>query len=348
MADPRRNRIKAAVGVAASLLIAGLAAYVLFRTFQRISIAEVLANMRRVPTGTLMLAAACTAGALLTLALYEIVVVRYVKHCVGRARPMITALIAFPLGHAVGQAMLSGGAIRYRMYSPAGFTAMEVGATALLCNLPYALGFGLLFDLALVFGADKLAPIFRISSHWLLLLGCVGLAKDVGYLVFVWKRKAPIRLGGWSVNLPPLKLTALQFVVGIIDVVLVSSVLYLLLPDAARIAYLPFLAVYLASVLVGVLSHVPAGLGVIESMLLLLLPHVPPAELLAAVLLYRVIFEILPVLMSLAIWAGYEFVSDDGARARLMRPAAALHGLAAARTQRRATGADRPTIESNE
>jgi uncharacterized membrane protein YbhN (UPF0104 family) len=348
MADPRRNRIKAAVGIGASVLIAGLAAYVLFRTFQRISVAEVLANMRLVPNGTLMLAAACAAGALLTLALYEIVVVRYVKHCVGRARPIMTALIAFPLGHAVGQAMLSGGAIRYRMYSPAGFTAMEVGATALLCNLPYALGFGLLFDLALVFGADKLAPIFRISSHWLLLLGCVGLVKDVGYLVFVWKRKAPIRLGGWSVNLPTLKLTVLQVVIGIIDIVLVSSVLYLLLPDAARIAYLPFLAVYLSSVLVGVLSHVPAGLGVIESMLLLLLPDVPPAELLAAVLLYRVIYEIVPVLMSLAIWAVYEFASDDGARARLMRPAAVPRGLASGQDQRRATGADKPTIESNE
>jgi uncharacterized membrane protein YbhN (UPF0104 family) len=348
MPDPRRNRIKAAVGVGASVLIAGFAAYVLFRTFQRISIAEVLDNMRRVPASTLGLAVACTACVLLTLSLYEVVVVRYVKHWIGRARPMITALIAFPLGHAIGQAMLSGGAIRYRMYSPAGFTAMEVGATVLLCNLPYALGFGLLFDLALVFGADKLAPIFRISSHWLLLLGCLGLAKDVGYLVFVWKRKSPVRIGGWSVNVPTMKLTAVQFVVGIIDVVLVSSVLYLLLPDAARIAYLPFLAVYLASVLVGVLSHVPAGLGVIESMLLLLLPDVPPAELLAAVLLYRVIFEILPVLMSLAIWAGYEVVSDDGARARLMRPAAALRGLAAARSQRRATGADRPTIDSNE
>ncbi len=145
-----------------------------------------------------------------------------------------------------------------------------------------------------------------------------------------------------------MKLTVLQVVVGIIDIVLVSSVLYLLLPDAARIAYLPFLAVYLASVLVGVLSHVPAGLGVIESMLLLLLPDVPPAELLAAVLLYRVIFEIVPALMSLAIWAGYEFASDDGARARLMRPPAAPRGLASAQDQRRATGADKPTIESNE
>jgi uncharacterized membrane protein YbhN (UPF0104 family) len=348
MPDPRRNRLKAALGVAASVLIAGLAAYVLFRTFQRISVADVIHHARQVPSTTLLLAAACAFGALLTLALYEIVVVRYVKHGIGRVKPMITAFIAFPLGHAIGQAMLSAGAIRYRMYTPAGFTAMEVGATALLCNLPYALAFGLLFDLALVFAAADLAPLFRISSEWLVALGCIGLVKDAAYVILVWRRKKPIRIGGWAVNLPPPRLTALQYVVGLIDVVLVSSVLYLMLPDSAKLAYLPFLAVYLASVLAGVLSHVPAGLGVIESMLLVLLPHVPPAELLASVLLYRVIFEILPLLVSLVLWGGYELVADDGARMRLMRPREALGRLRARQDQRRVAGADRPTIDSRE
>lgn len=322
MRDPRRSRIKTYVGVGASVLIACLAAWVLYRTFQRISIADVVAKMQAVPASALLLAAACAAGAFTTLALYEIVVVRYVKHCIGRAKPVITALIAFPLGHAVGQAMLSGGALRYRMYTPAGFTAMEVGATVLLCNLPYALGFGLLFDLALVFGAERLAPLFRISSQWLFVLGCIGLAKDAGYLLVVKLRKAPIRFGGWAVNLPTLRLTLLQLLVGIIDVVLVSSILYILLPESARLPYLPFLAVYLASVLAGVLSHVPAGLGVIESMLLLLLPHVPPADLLASVLLYRVIYEIVPVVLALALWGAYELLAADGALPRLLRPGA--------------------------
>ncbi len=336
MPDSRRHRLKARAGIAASLLIAGLAAWVLFRTFQRISLADVIEHMQQVSAARLLLAAACTAGALVTLALYEIVVVRYVKHCIGRAKPMITAFIVFPLGHAIGQAMLSGGALRYRMYTPAGFSAMEVGATALLGNLPYGLAFGLLLDLALVLGAEPLAPLFRISAGWLVALGCLGLAKDAGYVLLVWRRKAPIRLGGWAVNLPTLRLTALQYVVGVIDVVLVSSVLYLLLPDSARLAYLPFLAVYLASVLVGVLSHVPAGLGVLESMLLLLLPDVPPAELLASVLLYRVIYEIMPLVVALALWGGYEMLARDGARLRIAAP------------QRRATGAERPTIDSSE
>ena len=319
MSDPRRPRWKVALGIVASIAIASLAAYVLFRTFQRISVADVLRSMRETPARLLLLASACAAGAYLTLALYEIAVVRYVKHCIGRARPMLTAFIAFPLGHAIGQAVLSGGALRYRMYTPAGFTASEVGATVLMAGLPYLLAFGLLFDLALVFGAERLAPLFRLSSGWLFALGLLGLAKDLGYLAFVRLRKAPIRLGGWAVRVPSLGMTALQLLVGMLDIVLISSVLYLLLPESAAIAFLPFVAVYLASILVGVLSHVPAGLGVLESMLLLLLPHVPPAELLAAVLLYRVIYEIVPVLLALALWGAFELGSQHGAWRRLLR-----------------------------
>ena len=321
MPDPRRRRLKTSLGIVASVGIAGLAAYVLFRTFQRISVADVLVNVRATPAATLWLAAACAAGAFSVLAAYEVAVVRYVKHCIGRAKPVITALIAFPLGHAIGQTLLSGSALRYRMDAPAGFSAMEVGATVLLCGLPYALAFGLLLDLALVFGADALAPLFRIPSEWLFALGCLGLVKDAGYVLLVWKRKKPIRLGGWAVNLPTLRLTALQIAVGIVDIVLISSVLYLLLPDSAQIAFLPFVAVYLASILVGVVSHVPAGLGVLESMLLLLLPHVPPEQLLASVLLYRVIYEVIPLVIALAIWGAYELLSNDGARHRLLRPA---------------------------
>jgi len=323
MPDPRRRRLKTLLGIIASVVIAGLAAYVLFRTFQRISLADVLANMRAVPAGKLLVAAACAAGAFAVLALYEVAVVRYVKHCIGRARPVLTALIAFPIGHAIGQTVLSGSALRYRMYAPAGFSAIEVGTTVLFCGLPYTLAFGLLIDLALVFAADDLAPLFRIQAQWLFALGCVGLAKDAAYVLLVKLRKAPIRLGGWAVRLPTPHMTALQILVGVADIGLIASVLYLLLPESAEIAFLPFVAVYLASIIAGVVSHVPAGLGVLESMLLLLLPHVPPEQLLASVLLYRVIYEIVPLLLALALWGGYELLAADGVRVRLMRPAAA-------------------------
>jgi uncharacterized membrane protein YbhN (UPF0104 family) len=226
--------------------------------------------------------------------------------------------------------------MRYRMYTPAGFSAAEVGATVLLANMPYALGFGLLLDISLVFAADMLAPMFRVSAQWLFLLGCIGLCKDAGYVLLILLRRKPIRLGGWSVNLPSPAMTALQVIVGLADIFLVSTVLYLLLPHNAGLTYLAFLGAYLASVLVGVLSHVPAGLGVLESMLLLLLPDVPPEQLLAAVLMYRVIYEIIPVGISLALWGTFEGFSRDGAL------------LSAFRRQARITRADNPTIDKSE
>ena len=137
--------------------------------------------------------------------------------------------------------------------------------------------------------------------------------------------------------MPTPAMTALQMAVGIIDIALVSSVLYLLLPDSAGIDYLPFLAAYLASILAGVLSHVPAGLGVLESMLLLLLPDVPPEQLLAAVLMYRAIYEIVPALIALGLWTAFEGFATDGVLLRIFGG-----------RQRRAIAAARPTVESKE
>jgi uncharacterized membrane protein YbhN (UPF0104 family) len=336
MPDPRRSRLKSSLGIVVSVLLAALAVWVLLRTFQRISFADVIHQMLAMPRSTLFAAALCAAGAFATLAAYEVIVVRYVKHCIGRAKPVITALIAFPLGHALGQTMLSGGALRYRMYTPAGFSASEVGATALLAIMPYGLAFGLLLDITLVVAAETLEPMFRIKSEWLRALGLVGLLKDAAYVLLVVLRRKPVRLGGWKVDLPTPAMTALQIFVGVVDIVLVSSVLYLLLPESAQLAYLPFLAVYLASIMAGVLSHVPAGLGVLESMMLLLLPGVPPEQLLAAVLMYRAIYEVGPALLALGLWAAFEGFARDGVLWRL------------AGGQRRAAAAARPTVESKE
>lgn len=320
MPDPRRQRIKTAFGVAASLLIAGLALWVLYGTFQRIELADVLQKMTEVPRAKLMVAAGCALGAFLAIALYEAIAVRHVKHSLGLRKPALTALIAYPIGHALGQMLLSASALRYRMYTPAGFTAVEVGATVLMVALPYALAFGLLIDLALLMAPDRLSVAVGVEARWLFALGLAGLAKDLGYAVLVARRTAPIRLGGWAVHLPSLRMTALQVVVGLIDIGLIAAILYILLPPSAEIGFLPFVAIYLASILAGSVSHVPAGIGVVESMLLLLLPQVPPAELLAAVLLYRVMYEVIPLVVALVLWGAFELVADDGMRLRILRP----------------------------
>src|SRR4029453_937245 len=141
---------------------------------------DVLRKMLEVPRAKLLLAATCAIGAFLAIALYEGIVVRYVKHPLGLIKPALTALIAYPIGHALGQMLLSASALRYRMYTPAGFSAGEVGATVLMCALPYALALGLLVDLALVLTPDRLSVAVGVQARWLFALGLVGLAKDIG------------------------------------------------------------------------------------------------------------------------------------------------------------------------
>ena len=125
------------------------------------------------------------------------------------------------------------------MYTPAGFTAMEVGATVLLANLPYALAFGLMLDLSLVLGAERLAPIFRVGAQSGSSCSVVSVSQGRRLPAARRLRKAPVRLGGWAVNLPTPAMTALQLVVGLIDLTLVSNVMYMLLPESANIGYLP-------------------------------------------------------------------------------------------------------------
>ena len=215
---------------------ATLAAWVLWRTFQRIKLADVFAQMRAVPVGTLALAALCAAGAFTTLACYEIAVVRYVKHCIGRAKPMVTALIAFPLGSCdrPGHAERRGAALPHvhagGVFGDGSRCDRAAGEPAVRARVR------LVLDISLVVAAETLEPMFRISSTWLVTLGCIGLAKDCGYLLLVVHARKPVRLGGWHVNLPTPAMTALQLVVGIVDIGLVSSVLYLLLPESAGIA----------------------------------------------------------------------------------------------------------------
>jgi uncharacterized membrane protein YbhN (UPF0104 family) len=121
--------------------------------------------------------------------------------------------------------------------------------------------------------------------------------------------------------LPTLRLTLLQFALGISEIVVVAMVMYLFMPPELEIGVAAFITIYLVGIVVSQLSNIPAGLGVLEASLLLMLPQIAPAKLLAAVLAYRVIFEAGPLLVALGLLGVYELGSKHGAGGRLWRAA---------------------------
>lgn len=283
-----------------------VAALVLYRTLGRIDAAEVTRQFAAIPAAQVSLAAFFTALAFLSLAVYEVAMLRYIASGLPDWRPLLTALIAYPVGHAVGFGALSGGAVRYRFYASEGLSTFDVGKVIVLSAMPYAAGLGLLCGASLVLDAAGAANLLQVTPRAAQVGGALLLAAHAAYLLTVLRLRGPVDMRWFRFELPSPRMTAIQYGLGLADALCGIAVLYVLLPAGADIAFLSFAAVYVIAIFVGLLSSVPAGLGVFESMLLLMLRDVPPEALLGSVLAYRLVYELVPLAAGITLFTCWE------------------------------------------
>jgi glycosyltransferase 2 family protein len=290
----------------ASFVIITIAAAVLWRKLAQVNPAAVAGSFAAIHGSVLVLAGLFTSGALCAMALYEVQMLRYLRPMAGWQRPFVTALIAYPIGHAVGLGAFSGGAIRYRTYSAAGFSAADIGKLILLSVMPFASGLGLLAGVSMLAATEEVAVALHLQPQVVTMIGAGILLTHIIYVSLVVARVRPLGNLIPSFELPSPKLTTIQYLLGVSEVLCAIAVLYVLLPPSAAIGFAPFVAVYVTAMAAGALSGVPAGLGVFESILLLTLNDVPTEELLGAVLAYRLIYELLPFVTGLLLLLAYE------------------------------------------
>lgn len=300
------NRLTRFLPALVSATIVVAAGVVLYRTLSGLNAAEVAARFAGIPASSLALAAVFTALALLSLAVYEVAMLRYVGSAMPARRPFLTALIAYPVGHAVGFGALSGGAVRYRFYSAAGLSRFDVGKVIVLSAMPYAAGLGVLCGISLIAAPAEAAGLLQVEPSTAALFGAALLAAHLAYVYAVLRLRRPISLRWFDLELPSPLMTAVQYGLGLMDAACGIAVLFVLLPEGAAIGFLPFAAIYVLAIFVGLLSSVPAGLGVFESMLLLLLRDLPPEALLGSILAYRLVYELLPLIAGVVLFAGWE------------------------------------------
>jgi glycosyltransferase 2 family protein len=302
------------------LSIAGVAVWVLAQRLGKIDFDEVLRDLGAVPMPIVIAALLCSAGVYTTVGLYEGIAVRLASGRNLRRQAFRTAVIANPLGRAIGVAMVSGGALRYRMYAPEGLSIREVGAIILLVAMPYVFGVGWLIDLSLLLHLQDAARAFKLPVAVVAVFGVLGLAKDVGWLAFVASRKRPITVRGQSIRLPSLRDALVQIGFGLVQISLMTTILYLFMPPELHLTWPAFVAIYCISFVAGQMSNVPAGLGVLEAALFLMLPHVPPGKLVGAVLAYRAVYELIPLGVALLLLLIYETTNKAGiVRKRLQK-----------------------------
>ena len=219
----------------------------------------------------------------------------------------IGAIAGSALGNAVGFGALTGGAVRYRVFSAAGLGPAQVARLTALTSATFGIGLVLLGGLGLICAAPAIAHMLAMPAWVLRALGSVALAGVAALVLWCRPGRKPVRLSRYSLQVPSRRALLAQFLLVGIDVAGAGLALLALIPGA-HINAIDFLAVYTIALLLGVVGHTPGGLGVFEAVIIFALggSKMPPAALVAALLAYRAIYFVLPLLLSGALLAVFE------------------------------------------
>ncbi len=292
------------LGIAASVLIIGIAITTLVRTLKGVDTGLVLIALAEKPLMQIALAALCVIGSFCTLTFYDFFALRTIgkKHVPYRIAAL-SSFTSYVIGHNVGATVFTGGAIRFRIYSDYGLSAIDVAKICFLSGLTFwlgnlfVLGIGMAWHPWAASAMDLLPP----SINRGIALGC--LAGIAAYLVWIFTGKGRRQLGqhGWKVVLPSAPLTLVQIGIGVADLGFCALAFYLLMPVNPDIDFVSVAVVFILATLLGFASHAPGSLGVFDAAMLVALPQFTREHLVATLLLYRVLYFVIPFMLAITI-----------------------------------------------
>lgn len=291
--------------VSAGLFVAAL--WVLRRELRAVRYDEVTAALFALPATRVVLATLLTAANYAVLTLYDQLGFAYVGRRIERGRIALAGFVAYAISNSVGFGLLSGASVRYRFYSRWGLTASELSRLVLFTATTFWLGLLLLGGASLALappaGVEILAAPGVVRG-----LGALLLAAALAYATAARLRRRTLRLRQLDVAVPEGRLVAAQFLVSTLDWTLAAAVLYALLPSGG-VAFPRVLSAFLAAQILGLVSHLPGGLGVFESAMVVLLKTDLSARVLLPVLvLYRLIYYIAPLALAMVVLGADELV----------------------------------------
>jgi glycosyltransferase 2 family protein len=278
--------------------------FMLSRALRHYDFAEVWQSVRSADRIRLALAIAFAACSYFMLTLFDTLAVRYLHRKLPYRRTALASFTGLSIGHTVGLAAFSSGAVRYRFYSRWGLSAQDIGKLIVFCALTVGLGLITLAGLAWTLRPTIAADMTGLPRGTVHAVGFVCLGLSAAWLVLAIVRRRPIRILRWKVALPSLPLAAAQIAVGTVNFGLVAASLHACIRSVAEARYVEVAAAYVIANTAAIVSHVPGGLGVIEVVVTYLLPQ---ANILGAVLLFRAVYYLLPLPLGLASFIVAEF-----------------------------------------
>jgi glycosyltransferase 2 family protein len=297
------------LGIAASVLIIAFAITTLVRTLKGVDAGVILVALTEKSPGQIALAALCVVGAFCTLTFYDFFALRTIgKMHVPYRIAALSSFTSYTIGHNIGATVFTGGAIRFRIYSDYGLNAIDVakicfisGLTFWLGNL-FVLGVGMTLHPWAASAMDLLPP----AVNRLIAFGCLaGIA-----IYFIWlvmgKNRRELGQNGWKVVLPSARLTLLQILIGVVDLGFCALAMYLLMPAEPGISFISLAVVFILATLLGFASHAPGSIGVFDAAMLVALPEFGREQLVATLVVYRILYFLIPFGIAISIMGARE------------------------------------------
>lgn len=281
-----------------------LAVRLLVREAHHVSWDEFVAGLTGVPPVYLGFATLLVMLNYGLLTCYDILALRYVRRPLPLRQATLVSFLGFTLGNNLGT-LLAAAPIRYRFYRRYGLSNRQIVALMSVLGLTFWSGICFLGGTVLVVAPIDL-PADVDLPFGTRTLGAILLVVAISYAVtcFVWRRPWPI--GKLHLRLPQPGLMSLQASVAAVDLLISATALYLVLPGNAVVPFPIVLAAYLVGITISLVTQVPGGLGVLELILLTLLKGSVGQSVLASVLIFRVIYYIIPLLFGMVALVAYE------------------------------------------
>jgi phosphatidylglycerol lysyltransferase len=304
------------LGPLAALLVFAAVAYILHGEIARLHFNRVFAHLQAIPPRHVLAALGFTAVSYTVISGYDVLALRYLRKRLPYGRILFTCFIASAFGHTLGFSAFTGGAIRFRLYASAGVTAVEVATIAAFVSLGIGIGLATLAGLSLFLSPAQSAAVLHLGHDLTFLVGALLLAAVFAYALWSATSRGVLEIRGWALRAPGPTIGLPQVALGLLDMSLAGSVLWWLLPTGAHVRFVPFIGAYAIAIIAGIVSHVPGGIGVFETVMLLILRGIPPEALLGSLLAYRAVYYLVPLLFGAALFAYKELSAN---RAHLVR-----------------------------
>src|SRR5277367_2963954 len=278
------------LGFTASLIIIAGSLAIFVHTIVRIDPNKFKAAIAGTSGDQFMLSFAFTALSYLALTGYDGLALRHLRIKVPYRLAALASFTSYAFSFTLGFPLVTGGAVRYWIYGPAGLSAGKVASLTIVAGITFWLGMGLVVGSGFLSASDPIADIDHFHPLANRLIGAGVIGALLVYLAWIsrmrWRHAAVVG----DFKLPGPVLTLGQMALGVIDICSASAALYVLLPNVERFGFPTFATLYSFAAVLGIASHAPGGIGVFEATILQGVGGSSQDAVLASLLIFRGVY----------------------------------------------------------